>query len=641
MNITELKKRKKSNVTQTVTTGNIPYNIKQFNKHMGTDSNNPSTAEAQKAAKAAAKEVGTIAAASPDGANTIITSNEGGTMSENLKLTESSIVKKSMELSPDKHLRWGWDKGDIFWVEQISKMPDSELFKTDFRKIYSSEDAAEKAFNKYAKRLKESIALKEDKMYAARFDQTFDLPDDIHIIDKNTIEDELEKLEPEEIFEVGYITPIYFYADLWDKFTLLKCTQLKGYTGVDYIEARANDDANKQARIDISKQNIANGSGIHLNRQPLAGKIGDFSADYASTNKTVYRKSILTDDYNTLLFYPEVGSRPTVKYYIDLHNGMGYLPVRRDQLERTIIKKVSEFADQLASWTTKDGKLKTQKRRWTEAQLADKIRKQIAADAATINSVTLDATKSIETRSRISGTEKNTTVEKPQVRALYTNQIYFLKTPYRQIGQMITESLKLQEDKRYVRRYYIRPQNVFCSNKQDILQALIQFADQNCTIYTLNNLGDEKDVTKLTNNDIIYYYDDGILFDKNHIRIMDYDLYIKHEEERKKIDPETVSDATFINVYQDRITDSTRTDEAFNLDFVDVNAYGEILTEGKVINLTCCICGEPIEGYGNNPEPYMSAEHGEKCCDSCNIHYVIPARLDQLDTNEEVSLKDR
>ena len=30
--------------------------------------------------------------------------------------------------------------------------------------------------------------------------------------------------------------------------------------------------------------------------------------------------------------------------------------------------------------------------------------------------------------------------------------------------------------------------------------------------------------------------------------------------------------------------------------------------------------------YGNNPEPYMSAENG-RCCSSCNLKFVLPARL--------------
>ena len=187
----------------------------------------------------------------------------------------------------------------------------------------------------------------------------------------------------------------------------------------------------------------------------------------------------------------------------------------------------------------------------------------------------------------------------------------------------------LCEAKRYVRRYYIRPQNIFCSNKAEILKALIELDDANCSVYTLNNLGDDKDVGKLMNSDIIYYYDNGILYDKNKVKVMDYDLSIKKEENRKKFaNVDSASEKEFKSEYEDRMTDVTELEEAFNLSFDDVNAYGEKLTEAK--ESFCCICGEPIEGYGNNPEPYMSADEG-RCCDSCNIRFVIPARMEMME----------
>ena len=45
----------------------------------------------------------------------------------------------------------------------------------------------------------------------------------------------------------------------------------------------------------------------------------------------------------------------------------------------------------------------------------------------------------------------------------------------------------------------------------------------------------------------------------------------------------------------------------------------------------CCICGEVYWGEGNNPEPYKQVG---KCCDNCNLVYVIPARLKQIDMKE-------
>ena len=156
----------------------------------------------------------------------------------------------------------------------------------------------------------------------------------------------------------------------------------------------------------------------------------------------------------------------------------------------------------------------------------------------------------------------------------------------------------LCEAKRYVRRYYIRPQNIFCSNKAEILKALIELDDANCSVYTLNNLGDEKDVSKLMSSDIIYYYDDGILYDKNKVKVMDYDLSIKKEENRKHFaNVDTASEKEFKNAYEDRMTDATELEEVFNLTFEDYNAYGEKLTESR--ELVCTYCGEPIEDGGH------------------------------------------
>ena len=242
--------------------------------------------------------------------------------------------------------------------------------------------------------------------------------------------------------------------------------------------------------------------------------------------------------------------------------------------------------------------------------------------------------------------------------------------------------------------------------KKKIIKALIEIGNQNCSVYTLNNLGDDKDVAKLMNSDIIYYYDDGILYDKNRVKVMDYDLSIKKEEERKHFaNVDAAPDKEFKAEYEDRMTDATELEEsqevldgafnavldsafdncdydvisadftpmgdqiivtlnhnaydteavaeelmsclanagiptidwntngsnvfiftlnpdnAFDLDFDDVNVYGESLTEAK--HEDCCICGEPIEGSGKSPEPYMSADKG-LCCSSCHLHFVAP-----------------
>ncbi len=179
----------------------------------------------------------------------------------------------------------------------------------------------------------------------------------------------------------------------------------------------------------------------------------------------------------------------------------------------------------------------------------------------------------------------------------------------------LAEEVNLQEAKRYVRRYYIRPQNIFCSNKAEILKTLIELDDNNCSVYTLNNLGDDKDVGKLMNSDIIYYYDNGILYDKNRVKVMDYDLSIKKEEDRKKFaNVDKTSDKEFKAEYEDRMTDATELEEAFDLDFDDINVYGEKLAEAK--EAYCNICGEPLDGDGHVTEKGV-------VCDGCELHFAI------------------
>ena len=128
-------------------------------------------------------------------------------------------------------------------------------------------------------------------------------------------------------------------------------------------------------------------------------------------------------------------------------------------------------------------------------------------------------------------------------------------------AQVSTEASGLTEAERIIKRYYIRPQNIFCSNKEDILKALAKIGDENCSIYSLKNLDDHDDVHLLKPSDIIYYYDNNILYDKNHVQVLDYDLFVKHEEERKKFaNVDAISDTTFKKEYDDRLTDKTITE---------------------------------------------------------------------------------
>ena len=54
-----------------------------------------------------------------------------------------------------------------------------------------------------------------------------------------------------------------------------------------------------------------------------------------------------------------------------------------------------------------------------------------------------------------------------------------------------------------------------------------------------------------------------------------------------------------------------------------------LMEQGKI----CCICGAPIEDFGNNPYPCVTDE-GARCCDECNYAYVIPARIATLSRKE-------
>ena len=137
----------------------------------------------------------------------------------------------------------------------------------------------------------------------------------------------------------------------------------------------------------------------------------------------------------------------------------------------------------------------------------------------------------------------------------------------------IKEDMELNEAKRYVKRYYVRPLNIFCGNKEDIIQALIRAGDQNCSVYSLKRLDDHEDVHLLQPSDIIYYYDDHVLYDKNHVQVMDYDLFVKHEEDRKKVgNVDAMSDAAFGDLYDDRATEDDLKDQEVIANYKALNS---------------------------------------------------------------------
>lgn len=49
----------------------------------------------------------------------------------------------------------------------------------------------------------------------------------------------------------------------------------------------------------------------------------------------------------------------------------------------------------------------------------------------------------------------------------------------------------------------------------------------------------------------------------------------------------------------------------------------------------CCICGVKLNSYGNNAEPVCVG----RCCDSCNMKIVLPARYIDLMNQRNISME--
>lgn len=42
----------------------------------------------------------------------------------------------------------------------------------------------------------------------------------------------------------------------------------------------------------------------------------------------------------------------------------------------------------------------------------------------------------------------------------------------------------------------------------------------------------------------------------------------------------------------------------------------------------CCICGDKMSGFGNNPFPMCEVDDVKsRCCDTCNSMWVFPVRV--------------
>ena len=211
--------------------------------------------------------------------------------------------------------------------------------------------------------------LDEAQAYSHKLETMFEVPPQIKLLNQNEVEDFIKQMDPEELFKVGYVTPIVFYSELSGKFDLVKATEMEGYTGIDYRYANV-DATDADARRELAKKQIQdNPNGAEGHKLNAEGE--KFSTSYRDTNKLALNpeksneyieyelddkgKPKLDDkgeriikskiDMNKILFYPRVGSKPKVTYYLDLHDNKGFRVVERDLLVNTLYKKIVEVAE--------------------------------------------------------------------------------------------------------------------------------------------------------------------------------------------------------------------------------------------------------------------------------------------------------
>ncbi len=234
----------------------------------------------------------------------------------------------------------------------------------DFLNRYFANPAALSSLNQVIHDCRESLV--EDTAYSHKLGTKFEVPPQIKLLDQTQVEDFIKQLAPEELFRVGYVTPLYFYSELDDKFNLVKATEMEGYTGLDYrdasVDAADHDErvANAQRQIDTY---INGAEGHKLNREGEK-----FSTSYRATNKLALNPAKSNEyieyeldadgkpvvnakgekvikskiDMNKILFYPKVGSMPITHYYVDFHNGQGFKLIKREVLVDTLYKFITE-----------------------------------------------------------------------------------------------------------------------------------------------------------------------------------------------------------------------------------------------------------------------------------------------------------
>ena len=105
----------------------------------------------------------------------------------------------------------------------------------------------------------------------------------------------------------------------------------------------------------------------------------------------------------------------------------------------------------------------------------------------------------------------------------------------------------------------------------------------------------------------------------------------EHEADTLQKDLEDGLATNWVSAFE-KLPDSSDVKKLFFQFAVKTN---ESLKESKE-SKTCCICKEPIKGYGNNAEPVCSGT----CCDKCNMDVVIPARVKAFRNSKNEELDD-
>ena len=257
-------------------------------------------------------------------------------------------------------------------------------------------------------------ALKEDTIYVGKLGGDLQLPPQIHLLPQQAVEDFIEIVEPEEEFTVGYVNPIYLYKEIWELMPIYKCTEMEGFTGVDFAHSEDTAHTDKEQRIADAKSQIQKAK-----ETGKPEKVGS-NVDYTSQNKLVNR-SLVRGERNTILFYPT--SILDVHYFVKLPGSSEFIKINADQLEQYVYDNLDKI-----------------ERKFDLEKAKAKVHKTFF-DA---NDIDIDR----QTRSTSDLTTKyiyKYQKDKLPVRALYTSQVYYLSAEGMTRGSKITEAIKKKD----------------------------------------------------------------------------------------------------------------------------------------------------------------------------------------------------